>query len=62
MFQITFMERPHNLENFNILAWVEPPSYTGLSQINIDIKSLKDKATVNVPFFKRTINTNYRFR
>ena len=38
------------LENFNILAWVEPPSYTGLSQINIDIKSLKDKATVNVPF------------
>ena len=50
MFQITFIERQYTLENFNILAWVEPPSYTGLSQINIDIESLKDKATVNVPF------------
>ena len=27
-----------------------PPSYTGLSQINIDIKSIKDEATINVPF------------
>ena len=32
------------------MAWVEPPSYTGLSQINIDIESLKDKPTVRVPF------------
>ena len=31
MFQITFHEKTLSIENFNILAWVEPPSYTGLS-------------------------------
>ncbi len=50
MFQITFYEKPLTIKSFNILAWVEPPSYTGLSQINIDIESLKDKPTVRVPF------------
>ena len=39
-----------SIKSFNILAWVEPPSYTGLSQINIDIESLKDKPTIRVPF------------
>ena len=50
MFQVTFHEKPLNIKSFNILAWVEPPSYTGLSQMNIDIESFKDKPVVRVPF------------
>ena len=52
IFQITFNEKQLTVESLNILAWIDPPSYTGLSQINIDIKSIKDEATDKCPFFE----------
>ena len=49
MFTVTFKEHNFNKESFNILAWVEPPNYTNLSQINIEIEELKNK-TIHVPY------------
>ncbi len=49
MFKVTFKENNFNKESLNILAWVEPPTYTNLAQINIEIDELKNKI-IHVPF------------
>ncbi len=49
IFQVSFNNKKTYKEDFNILAWVDPPYYTGLSQINIDLEELQNQ-TIYVPF------------
>ena len=49
IFQVSFKEQKLYKEDFNIVAWVKPPYYTSLSQINLEIEELQNK-TIYVPF------------
>ena len=49
IFQVSFKENKIYKEDFNIVAWVTPPYYTGLSQINLEIDELQNE-TIYVPY------------
>ena len=49
IFQVSFKENKIYKEDFNIVAWVTPPYYTGLSQINLEIEELQNE-TIYVPY------------
>ncbi len=49
IFQVSFKEKKIYKEDFNIVAWVTPPYYTGLSQINLEIEELQNE-TIFIPY------------
>ena len=48
IFQVSFKEQKLQKGDFNLLAWVVPPYYTGLSQINIEIEALKTREPIKL--------------